>query len=320
MAKTFDVICLGAALVDLPLRPVERNVFDTDSYPVDEIGMQIGGDAVNEATVLTRLGHSVSLVGMTGKDVAGAFVRQHVKDNGIDATWLKERDDIATSINVGLVTPDGERTFITSRNGSCRRMSEEDISPDALKHGRLLSFASFFNSPLLTGEVAARIFRKAKEHGMVICADVINPRMGETLEDIRQALSYADYLFPNYDEAKGLTGETDPDRIADVFLDAGVKHVCVKKGREGAFIKSADEAVLVPGYPDSNCIDTTGAGDNFAAGFISAILDGKSFREAAQFANAVASVAVEAVGATAGVQSREQAQARYRAYLTKTGQ
>ena len=74
VGKGTDVIIIGAAIVDLPLRPVSKEVFDTVSYPVDGISMTIGGDAINEATIITRLGHKVSLMSCIGVDVAGAFV------------------------------------------------------------------------------------------------------------------------------------------------------------------------------------------------------------------------------------------------------
>ena len=80
-------------------------------------------------------------------------------------------------------------------------------------------------------------------------------------------------------------------------------------------MKNGAERFIVPGYPRSNCIDTTGAGDNFASGFICGLLEGKSLKECAELANCAASVAVEAVGATDGVRSREQVDARYRNYL-----
>ena len=72
------------------------------------------------------------------------------------------------------------------------------------------------------------------------------------------------------------------------------------------------------GYPKSNCIDTTGAGDNFASGFICGLLEGKSLRECAELANCTASIAVEAVGATDGVKDREQVENRYHDYLALT--
>ena len=310
-----EVVIIGAAIVDLPLRPVGREVFDTVSYPIDQIAMTVGGDAINEATIITRLGHSVRLVSCIGNDVAGNFILDHCRANGIDTGFLRVREDMTTSINVGLVGQDGERVFITNRNGSLWKFAFSDIDLSCLEEGAVLSFASIFNNPLLDNQSMVQIFRRAKERGMVICADMVKCRLGETLEDIREALSYVDYFFPNYDEARELTGKDDLDEIADTFLGCGVKAVVIKIGKRGALIRSAQERLLVPAYNRANCIDTTGAGDNFASGFITALLEGKTLRQCGAFANAVASVSVESVGATTGLLSRRQADARYNDYL-----
>ncbi len=315
MAKKFDVLCVGAAIVDLPVGPVTKAVFEKEaSFPVDGIRMTIGGDAINEATIIRRLGYEVSVASCVGDDVPGKFVLDHCTRNGIDTSNIKVRPELDTSINVGLVTNDGERTFITNRQGSLWKYCETDFRWESLKEAKIISF-SFFNTPLMTGAVMERIFREAKKEGLLVCADMIMPRLGETLEDVKDALQYVDYFFPNYDEASFLTGKTEVGEIADTFLACGVKHVIVKTGKKGCLIKSTDEQYEVPGYPASAVVDTIGAGDNFEAGFLVALLEGKTFEDCAKFAHSVASVSVESAGATAGVRSREQVEARYQKYL-----
>lgn len=314
MEKKFDVVCVGAGIADLPLRPVSKEIFEVESYPVDGIQMVIGGDAVNEATILSRLGYRTALVSCVGDDVVGQFVLEHCRQNGIDTSRVKVSSEYATSINVGLVTADGERTFVSNRQGSLWRFRPEDVELDILEEGRILSFASIFNHPLFGGPALEALFARAREAGMVICADMIKPRQGETLEEIREALSYVDYFFPNYDEASLLAGRTEVEEIADVFLECGVKHVIIKTGKKGCFAKGGQESMRVPAYPRSLCVDTIGAGDNFVSGFICGLLEGRSLRFCAEFANAVASISVEASGATAGVRDQEQARRRYREY------
>lgn len=311
----YDIVIIGAAITDLLLRPVSKEVFDVDSYPVDGIAMTMGGDAANEATIITRLGHKVCLAGCVGDDVPGKFILDYFQKNGVDTSYIKVRDDISTSINVGLVTEDGERTFVTNRQGSLWKFSPEDVDESVFDKAKVLSFASIFNNPLFTGKELTRIFRQAKEAGVTIFADMVKPRLGETLEDIREALSYVDYFFPNHSEASLMTGKKDLEEIADCFLSCGVKNVIVKSGKEGCLIKNSQEAILVPAYGKANCIDTTGAGDNFASGFISAYLRGQDLLTCGQYANAVASVSVEHVGATTGVKDLQTAETRYQEYL-----
>ena len=96
------------------------------------------------------------------------------------------------------------------------------------------------------------------------------------------------------------------------FLDCGASCAVIKLGSEGCYLRTASEAALIPAYPDTHCIDTTGAGDNFAAGFLYALSEGMPPLECARFANAAASIAVEAVGAGTGLRSPEQVLERYR--------
>lgn len=295
-----DVICIGAAIVDIPLQPVSKNIFDVDSYPLERIAMTTGGDAINEATIISRLGHRTALMSRIGKDAAGQFILDHCRKENIDIQSLKQDVNIDTSINVGLVTEDGERTFVTNRNGSLWKLNIDDVDFARFSQEKLLSLASIFNSPLLDGKALTEIFTQAKARQMNICADMIKPRLNETLDDICEALSYV-----NYAEAKLLTGKETLDEIADCFLACGVKTVVIKTGKDGCFIKRGDMTMKVPAVAGITAIDTIGAGDNFASGFIAALLEGKNLRECARFANATAAISVLSVGATTGVKNRK---------------
>ncbi len=96
-----DVICIGAAIVDIPLQPVSKNIFDVDSYPLERIAMTTGGDAINEATIISRLGHRTALMSRVGKDAAGQFILDHCRKENIDIQSLKQDVSIDTSIKEG---------------------------------------------------------------------------------------------------------------------------------------------------------------------------------------------------------------------------
>lgn len=303
--KKLDVICLGAAIVDIPLQPVSRDIFDIESYPVDRIAMTVGGDAMNEATIISRLGYKTGIISCVGNDAAGQFILNSCTRDHIDTEGIKIDHNIDTSMNIGLVTGDGERTFVTNRNGSLWKTCIDHVDFEKMKQAKILSLASIFNNPLLDGKTLVSIFKEAKKEGMIISADMIKPRLGETLDDIREALSYVDYFFPNFDEACLMTGETKEEKVADVLYGCGVKNVIMKIGKRGCYIRNADGAMIVPAAKGITAIDTIGAGDNFASGFIAGLLDGKDIRECAIYANCTAAVSVQYVGATTGVQHKK---------------
>lgn len=313
--KELDVVCVGAAIVDIPLQPVSKNIFDCESYPLEQISMTIGGDAINEATVISRLGHRVGLMSMVGKDAVGQFILEHCQKNGINTEGMTVREGIDTSINVGLVTADGERTFVSNRNGSLWKETIDDINIGLIGRGKILSYGSFFNNPRLDNAALVQIFSKAKDAGMTICADMIKPRLGETFDDVREALSYVDYFFPNHDEARLMTGKQDISEVADQILSYGVKHVVIKIGKQGVYIKGQDGTnMIVPAMKGITAIDTIGAGDNFAAGFITGLLEEKSLKECGEYGNVTASLAIQSIGATTGVKNRDMWDAQMRAY------
>ena len=304
MNNALDVICLGAAVVDIPLRPVSRDIFNIESYPVERIAMTVGGDAMNEATIISRLGFKTGIIACIGDDAAGQFILQSCYKDNIDIEGIKIDKTLDTSINVGLVTANGERTFITNRNGSLWKENIQHIDFNKIKQAKILSLASIFNNPLLDGETLVQIFKFAKSNNMLITADMIMPRLGETLDDIREALSYVDYFFPNFDEACLLTGEKEESKVADILYSCGVRNVIMKIGKRGCYIRNELGAKIIPACKDIIAIDTIGAGDNFASGFIAGLLQGKSIEDCAIYGHCTAGISVQYIGATSGVQNK----------------
>ena len=309
-----DVLLIGAAIADVLLRPVDETVFMKGSCPVDSIRMDVGGDALNEATVLARLGHAPVLATVLGADGVADFILAHCRREGIHVC-ARRREELDTGINAVLVSPSGERSFITNRNGSLRRLTLEDAlsavdeAPDSV---RLMCLASMFVSPMLDADGMAALFARGKARGWLVCADSTKRKNGETLRDVADALAQLDFIFPNLEEARLLTGREAPDDVADALLGAGVKNVALKLGGNGCLVKNASERFAVPAYPGAKCVDTTGAGDTFAAAFIASILEGRSIAQCAAFANAAASLCVERLGATAAPMNRDELEKRYR--------
>ncbi len=310
-----EAAIIGAAIVDIPLAPVSPAVFAAHSTPLERIAMAPGGDALNEALALARLGRRPMLISVIGADAPGDFILKTLQGAGVDASGVRRIDGLDTGLNAVLVDASGERRFLTSATGSLRRLRLADILPaldsPAFAGVRIACLASLFVSPLLPLSDVAALFDALKARGLALCADTTRPKNGETLADAREVLSRLDYFFPNRDEAALLTGEDDPDRAADALLDAGVKRVAIKLGGDGCLLRGPGERHVVPAVPGVRCVDTTGAGDTFAAGFIAGLIEGRSFLDCGRLANAAASLCVESVGA-AGAWTRAEAEERMR--------
>lgn len=311
--KTDKITVIGAAIIDVLAGPVNEQVFRTGSQPVEKTGLSFGGDALNEAVVLSRLGKKVQLISKVGKDEAGARVMDYAESNGLATEGIIREEGLTTGINIVLLDEKGERHFLTNPTGSLRRLSIDDILPYANSMGEIVSFASIFVSPLLDIPAMEQLFGKIKfVPGRVLVADMTKAKKGERLEDIKCLLPYIDYILPNEEEIALLTGICDSRKNAEILVEAGVGCAVVKCGAKGCVIATKSAVFEVPACSVEALADTTGAGDCFAAGFLWGLSEGYSLEDCGKMACAVASCSVEHVGATEGVISLEECLKRFR--------
>ena len=118
---------IGASILDVLAYPADEEVFRTGSSSAEDIRLSVGGDALNEATVLSRLGMKVLLETVIGSGKAGKFIMDHCRDCGILLPEDCVREEFSTGINVVLVSRDGSRHFLTNPHGSLRRLTLQDI-------------------------------------------------------------------------------------------------------------------------------------------------------------------------------------------------
>ncbi len=307
-----DITIIGAAIIDVLAGPADANIIKNGSTPMENIRMSFGGDALNEAVVLSRLGLAAELISKVGNDEAGKQVLEFLKENRVH-TKIKEEDGLETGINIVLIDSVGERRFLTNPASSLRKLAEEDVVEQLEDAADIVCLASMFVSPLLDIPAMERLFQKIKsKEDRILVADMTTAKKGETLEDIKCLLPYIDFIIPNETEAERLTGEKDVHRNAELFLECGASCVIIKRGAKGCLIKTAEQELEVLAYPGITAVDTTGAGDSFVAGFLWGLKNKLPLKECARFGCAVASCTVEKVGATAAIESLELPMKRYK--------
>jgi len=292
------ILVIGAAILDVLVDPAEPEVFATGSYAADRIQISTGGDALNEASVLASLGCKVELDTVIGDDMAGEILLRHCEENGIELSSSRARPDIRTGVNIVLVRENGGRCFLTDPGASLRKISPRDVSVPFADDIGILSFASIFTYPAFGPKELERLFHMAKNVGIVVCADMTSKKNNETMKDMASALRFVDYLMPNEQEAALITGAETPEKAAEIFLEAGVKNVVIKLGARGCYVRNANVEMVIPAVQGARCIDTTGAGDSFCAGFLYALSRGRALKECARYANRCGARAVSAIGAT----------------------
>lgn len=300
------VLVIGGAVVDVSLCPVDAGIFSSPSTAVDCIPLSTGGDAMNEASVLTKLGTETELCTLLGADDAGQFILSRCRERGIGTTWCVVDPSVVTSVNVVLVDGAGERRFVTAQNSSLRRLSLEHIEPvlERLTCGMIVSLASIFVSLALDIDAMKRIFKRIHEAGCVLCADMTRCKHGETADDMQDVLSFVDYLFCNQEEGTCLTHQTTLETIADDLLRYVPGHVIVKLGACGCLDASQEGKKYYPAVK-TRVLDTTGAGDTFAGAVIHGLSHGLPWADCLRLGNAAAGVTIQYRGAASERLSHE---------------
>lgn len=294
-----EIVIIGAAIIDVLAYPVNVKVFETGSYSTEDIHMTTGADALNEATILAKKGRRVQLETVIGQDDAGKFIQAHCDDAGIMVRDACIKKDEKTGVNIVLVEQDGTRSFLTNPHGTLRSLKVEHIQMPFPESAKIVCFASIFVFPKIGPDKLVQIFSQAKMQGKIVCADMTKRKKGETLEDMAEAFSYIDYLFPNDEEAMLLTETESVEEATECIKSTGVGNVIIKCGKRGCYIRTDVEKRWIAAEENVNCIDTTGAGDSFAAGFLNALLDGKGVKRCAKEGNRYGAEAVQHIGATA---------------------
>ncbi len=304
MERTYDVLCIGLIAADLLVQPVDRGIFDVDTTRIDEIKILPGGDAMNESIVLSRLGLKAGLLGKVGDDQFGDMVLRHAAKNGVDIGNVRVDKNTVTSTSIVLINRNGDRNFVYCA-GNNEALRPEDVNPEAVRSARIVNIGSILGLTGLDRGGTAAILEEAAAHGAITSADSSHDVNGLGLEGIKDALERLDFFIPSFGEARYLTDESDPDRIADILLGCGVKNVVIKLGGKGCYIKNSGKSCLIPPYM-VGAIDTTGAGDNFVAGFLTGLSKGWPLERCGSFANAVGALSTLEVGANTGVKNMEQ--------------
>ena len=309
-----EISVIGAGVIDVLVGAADDKILERSSTSMDYVKLSYGGDALNEAVALSRLGKRVQWISKVGDDDAGKKILSYAESNGVNVECVTVQRGLETGINIVLVDKRGERHFLTNPRGSLRRLDESDIMPHIDALAPIVSFASMFVSPSLDIPAMSRLFKRIKSSGRTLAVDTTRAKRGETLDDVAELLPCMDYFLPNESELATLTGDDDVRENIAALIERGLPCAAVKVGGKGCLIARRDELIEIPACPVEKVIDTTGAGDCFAAGFLWALSEGWQLAECGRFACAVASLSVEQVGAVAGVTNSAAAMSRHKTY------
>lgn len=284
------IVVMGDLMVDVLVRLSCPLAPGSDAPAV--IRFHGGGSAANTAAWLAAAGAETVLVGRVGDDERGRGAREELRAAGVD-TRLAADPELPTGTCVVLVGPDGERTMAPDP-GANDALSETDLADELLARGDHLHVAGYALLRPGSRPAARAAIARARESGMSVSVD---PSSSALLsQDFLDHADGAGLLLPNASEAHALTGESAPERAARM-LAGRFDEVVVTLGPEGSLWTDGEEVLRAAAEPVESTVDSTGAGDAFAAGLLSARASGASTAEALAAASKLAARAVATPGA-----------------------
>jgi argininosuccinate lyase len=259
---------------------------------IDRIEVRPAGAAGNVSLALAALATRHRLFGALGDDYAGRWVLRELADLGLDAD-VRVVPDTATGISIALEAPRRERAFL-SAHGVLNSWTAAALPADATEADFVL-LTGYFSLPGLRGDATRELLARARGNGATTLLDTgWDPADWRTsgVREIHDLLPLVDLFLPNESEALALTGESDAAAAAATLAAMSGGRVIVKLGERGAIAHLPGGGALAVPAPAATPLDTTGAGDSFAAGLITELATGGQLTDALHLGVAVASTVV----------------------------
>lgn len=271
-----------------------------------------GGAETTVAVGVVRQGHTAGWISSLGNDEFGMLIRRTFMGEGVDLSQVTLSDTHSTGIFFRQAAGGGEfRNFYYRKNSAASVMTPDILNEDYIAGAKILHVTGITLAvSKQAAETTIRAMEIAKKHGVTVCFDPNLRLKMWTLEEARATINslwhLVDIALPGVEEGEQLFGEGDPDRIAEIIQNYGVKTVVVKVGADGAIGYEDGNKVVSPGFKVEHVVDAFGAGDSFASGIISGRLKGWPLEDTLRYANAIGAMAVSAPGNIEAVPTYEQ--------------
>ncbi|WP_069839251.1 2-dehydro-3-deoxygluconokinase [Bacillus sp. F56] len=283
-------------------------------HEVSTFSKGLAGAESNVACGLARLGFRMGWMSKVGNDQLGTFIVQELKKEGVDVSRvIRSQDENPTGLLLKSKVKEGDpQVTYYRKNSAASTLTFTEYPKDYFQCAGHLHVTGI--PPALSADMkdfTYHVMNDMRNAGKTISFDPnlrpsLWPDQATMIHTINDLAGLADWFFPGITEGELLTGEKTPEGIADYYLKKGVSFVAIKLGKEGAYFKTETSEGFLEGCRVDQVVDTVGAGDGFAVGVISGILDGLSYKEAVQRGNAIGALQVQAPGDMDGLPTREK--------------
>jgi sugar/nucleoside kinase (ribokinase family) len=321
-----DVLTLGNAIVDVLAHTdeaflLQKNVHKGAMQLIDEaraeelygdMGPAVivsGGSAANTAAGIASFGVKAGFIGKVKNDETGRHFAHDLQAIDVHYDVALAEDGPATARSFILVTPDGERTMNTYL-GACQNLTPDDVNPDTVRAASIVYLEGYLWDPPAAKEAFRKAVRIAHEAGNQVALTLSDAFCVDRYRDEFLGLmrdGSLDILFANIHELQSLYGTSDANSALAALREENVLGV-ITRSAEGALVVSRDGTRAVPAFPVERVVDTTGAGDLFAAGFLAGLTRNLDLADCARLGGLAAAEIISHLGARPQANLRELAQ------------
>jgi sugar/nucleoside kinase (ribokinase family) len=285
-----------ALLTEMNLPKGSMQLIDTEGYEAVcrrlsqmQVKRATGGSAANTVLALSHLGAQPGIIGRVSEDDNGHFFADNCKRVGIETFLLPS--ELPTGVASTFITPDGQRTFATYL-GAAATLHADDLRPEWLEGYAYLYIEGYL---VQDHDLICRAVEMAHAAGLKVCLDLASYNIVEAQHEFfSYLLDHTDIVFANEEEALAFTGK-GPREALDLLAQR-CEVAVVKTGKEGAMARRGEEFAQAPAEPVAQVVDTTAAGDFFAAGFLYRHAQGAPLADCLVAGGAVAGAVIQVVG------------------------
>jgi ribokinase len=295
------ITVFGSFVVDLMARTPHLPV-PGETVKGSMFKMGPGGKGFNQGVAAHKAGANVVMATKLGRDNFADVALDAMRELGMDKSHIFYSDDSNTGCALIVVDENSGQNEIVVILGACDTIDARDIQ---MLEGQIKDSALLLTQLETNIDAVEMVVDCAYKNNVMV---ILNTAPAQPISD--KLLSKISIITPNEVEAEFLTGikvdsENSAQKVADWFMNKGVKNVLITMGNKGAFLSTGTESKILP-VPDVKVVDTTGAGDAFNGGLAAALAEGKEIWEAARFANALASLSVQKIGTTPSMPIRAE--------------
>jgi len=297
-----QILCFGDMVVDIFSSPLARLPEPGELVLCDKITVFPGGNALNTAIALSRLGENVAVAGSIGDDDLGRLLLDQMQTQGLDVRGVRREPEGRTAATFILRAEGQDRRFIHSL-GVAGTFTGDHFSAELIPDNGIMLVGGYLKLGAWDDKVLADLMSHARQRNCKVVLNIcIAQDSGVDPARCLSLLEHVDVFVPNEDEARVLTGEITPELQAKALLGAGAQIVVITRGQQGLFANDG-KCTIEMGIFHVPVLDPSGCGDCFTAGLIAGLRREWDLVRVLEFASAVGAIGATTLGCTDGVPS-----------------